>query len=113
MYDKEIHCADAAQMVTTARSVIYDQLGKLKYVNLKYKEAEKAESSWLYDVDFDIKDAECVITFPRADQDDIRLPLSSVEYLKLRPYYVAACIGFKNIVFYNDEQKEDSNELKR
>lgn len=113
MYDKEIHCSDARQTILTAKSVIYDQLGKLKYVNLKYKQEGQPESSWLYDIDFDVKGEECVITFPRADQNDIHLPLSSIVFLKLRPYYVAACIGFKNIIFYNDKQKEDSNEFKR
>ena len=38
------------------------------------------------------------------EQDrELELPLTQVEYLKLRPFYYAACIGFKAFVFYNGE----------
>ena len=40
------------------------------------------------------------------EQDrELELPLTQVEYLKLRPFYYAACIGFKAFVFYNGEAR--------
>ena len=49
----------------------------------------------------EIEDAMLQITEQEQDSQ-IALPLSQVEYLKLRPFYYAACIGFKAFVFYND-----------
>lgn len=126
MIDQEIVCNGPREMVETARQTIYERLGKLKYVNLKYKCAGERESAWLYNVAFQINDgnlgnkrspegeagredplrgmtegAACVIRFLNADADPISVPLAKLEYLKLRPYYIATCVGFKNIIFYS------------
>ena len=37
MFDKEVYCGNASNMVKEAHQTIYESLGKLKYVNLKYK----------------------------------------------------------------------------
>lgn len=126
MIDQEIVCNGPREMVETARQTIYERLGKLKYVNLKYKCAGERESAWLYNVAFQVNDgnlgnkrspegeagredplrgmaegAACVIRFLNADTDPISVPLAKLEYLKLRPYYIATCVGFKNIIFYS------------
>lgn len=126
MIDQEIVCNGPREMVETARQTIYERLGKLKYVNLKYKCAGERESAWLYNVAFQVNDgnlgnkrspegeagregplggmaegAACVIRFLNADADPISVPLAKLEYLKLRPYYIATCVGFKNIIFYS------------
>lgn len=105
MVDKEIVCNGPRDMVKTAHETIYELLGKLKYVNLKYKCAGVRESIWLYNVDFGVEGDNCVIRFLNADTEPVTLALDSLEYLKLRPYYIAACVGFKNIVFHNNEPK--------
>lgn len=107
MYDKKIYCVDALTMVNTAKKTIYDELGKLKFVNLKYKLKNESESGWFYDVNFSTEGNSCIINFPRADRNNIILPLERLEYFKLRPYYVAACVGFKNIIFFSYKQKEE------
>lgn len=105
MFDKEVYCHNASDMVKEAHQTIYESLGKLKYVNLKYKVHGQSESAWLYNVDFKINDAQCEIVFQNSDTPSILVPLEALEYLKLRPYYIAACVGFKNIIFYSYEEK--------
>lgn len=105
MFDKEIYCKNAGDMVKEAHQTIYESLGKLKYVNLKYKVQGQSESAWLYNVDFGIKDNQCEIVFQNSDTPSISVALSTLEYLKLRPYYIATCVGFKNIIFYSHEEK--------
>ena len=46
-----------------------------------------------------------MITFLNADAEPIVVALGSLEYFKLRPYYIAACVGFKNIIFYSNGTK--------
>ena len=105
MIDKEIVCNGPREMIEAAHQTIYESLGKLKYVNLKYKCAGAAESAWLYNVDFAAEGEDCVITFLNADAEPIVVALSSLEYFQLRPYYIAACVGFKNIIFYSNGTK--------
>lgn len=105
MIDKEIVCNGPREMIEAAHQTIYESLGKLKYVNLKYKCAGAAESAWLYNVDFAAEGDKCVITFLNADAEPIVVALGSLEYFKLRPYYIATCVGFKNIIFYSNGTK--------
>lgn len=105
MIDKEIVCNGPRGMIEAAHQTIYESLGKLKYVNLKYKCAGAAESAWLYNVDFAAEGEDCVITFLNADAEPIVVAVDSLEYFKLRPYYIAACVGFKNIIFYSKDPK--------
>ena len=46
-----------------------------------------------------------MITFLNADAEPIVVAVDSLEYFKLRPYYIAACVGFKNIIFYSNGTK--------
>ncbi|MDO4281964.1 MAG: hypothetical protein Q4C56_10070 [Peptococcaceae bacterium] len=110
MNDREISCASPQAMVEEAHQTIYESLGKLKYVNMKFKTRGNRESGWLYNVDFSHDGENMIITFPNSDQEAQHIALNNLEYLKLRPYYKAACIGFKNIVFYSDVEKGASNE---
>lgn len=105
MIDKEIVCNGPREMIEAAHQTIYESLGKLKYVNLKYKCVGAAESAWLYNVDFAAEGENCVITFLNADIEPIVVAVDSLEYFKLRPYYIAACVGFKNIIFYSNGTK--------
>ena len=105
MIDKEIVCDGPRDMIEAAHKTIYESLGKLKYVNLKYKCFDASESTWLYNIDFSIEGDDCEIRFLNADADPLKVPLNALEYFKLRPYYIAACVGFKNIIFYSREMK--------
>ena len=105
MIDKEIFCQNASEMVTKAHKTIFEDMGKLKYVNLKYKLYNQPESQWLYNVDFSIENENCLITFQNSDTPSIVVALEDLEYFKVRPYYIAICVGFKNIIFYSHEKK--------
>ena len=105
MVDKEIFFENPKEMILGAHKTIFEDMGKLKYVNLKYKLSNQAESRWLYNVDFSIEEENCLITFKNSDAPDIKVALEELEYLKIRPYYIAICVGFKNIIFYGHEQK--------
>lgn len=106
MIDKEIICNGSVDMVETAHQTIYELMGKLKYVNLKYKCTHARESTWLYNVDFGIdNNKNCVIHFLNSDHPPLVITLNDLEYLKLRPYYIATCVGFKNIIFYSSDPK--------
>lgn len=110
MTDKELYCKNAYDMINAAHETIYEALGKLKYVNLKYKCKDEKESPWLYNVDFTVQGDQCVITFLNADAKPIYIAVDSLEYFKMRPYYIAACVGFKNIIFYSHEMKGEPHE---
>ena len=105
MIDKEIVCNGPRDMIEAAHQTIYESLGKLKYVNLKYKCSGEAESAWLYNIDSAIEGDQCIIQFLNADAEPITIAADSLEYFKLRPYYIAACVGFKNIIFYSKDPK--------
>ena len=88
-------------MVAGAKQRIEGEDKPIRYVNGRYKLRGEKESRWLYNIRYEIEDAMLQITEQEQDRQ-IALPLSQVEYLKLRPFYYAACIGFKAFVFYND-----------
>lgn len=114
MIDKEIVCNGPREMIEAAHQTIYESLGKLKYVNLKYKCAGAAESAWLYNVDFAAEGEDCVITFLNADAEPIVVALGSLEYFKLRPVlHRCLCRPSRTSSFTATERKENSNELKR
>ncbi len=104
MYDKVFYCATPEEMVMSARKTIYENIGKLKYVNLKYKRKNEPESQWLYNINFYKSNEKCIVEFENSDENFLELPLDALEFLKIRPYYIAACVGFKNIIFYSHEE---------
>lgn len=105
MIDKEIFFHNSREMVLGAHKTIFEDMGKLKYVNLKYKQYNQSESRWLYNVDFSVEGDNCLIVFKNSDTPAIQVALEELEYLKIRPYYIAICVGFKNIIFYGHEEK--------
>lgn len=98
----EEHFANGIAMVAGAKARIEGEEKPIRYVNGKYKLLGAAESRWLYNISYQVEENDLLLV--EQEQDiEIRLPLDQVEYLKLRPYYFAACIGFKAFVFYNDQ----------
>ena len=97
----EEHFADGQAMVAGAKARIEGEDKPIRYINGRYKLIGEAESRWLYNIAYQIEGDELHII--EQEQDHMLcLPLTQVEYLKLRPFYFAACIGFKAFVFYND-----------
>lgn len=101
--DWEEYFPNASAMVGGAQARLDADAGRIRYVNGRYKCFEEKESGWLYNIAFSIEGEELVIV-EQEQNKAVRLPLEKVEYLKLRPYYFAACIGFKAFVFYNEAQ---------
>lgn len=97
----EEHFADGVSMVAGAKARIEGEEKPIRYVNGKYKLIGEAESRWLYNISYQV-DGDALFLIEQEQDVELRLPLDKVEYLKLRPFYFAACIGFKAFVFYND-----------
>lgn len=97
----EEHFADGVSMVAGAKARIEGEEKPIRYVNGKYKLIGEAESCWLYNISYQV-DGDALLLIEQEQDVELRLPLDKVEYLKLRPFYFAACIGFKAFVFYND-----------
>lgn len=99
----EEHYENGTAMVAGAKEVIEGESKPIRLVNGKYKRIGQPESAWLYNIRYEALGDELVLTETEKDNGEIRIPLREVEYLKLRPFYFAACIGFKAFLFHNDD----------
>lgn len=97
----EEHFSDGVAMVRGAKQRIEGEDKPIRYINGRYKLCGEAESRWLYNIRYAV-DGDILLISEQEQDREVRLPLAQVEYLKLRPFYFAACIGFKAFVFYND-----------
>ena len=97
----EEHFENGIDMVAGAKARIGGEDKPIRYVNGRYKLCGEEESRWLFNIAYRVDGNDLLIVEQEQDSE-IRLPLAQVEYLKLRPFYFAACIGFKAFVFYND-----------
>lgn len=104
--DWEEYFQDGRAMAAGAQARLDADAGRIRYVNGKYKCYDGRESGWLYNLTFAVEQEELVLT-EQEQNHVIRVPLAQVEYLKLRPYYFAACVGFKAFVFYGHLQTEE------
>ena len=100
----EEYFPDGIAMVVGAKQRIEGEDKPIRYINGRYKLCGEKESRWLYNITYQVEGSERVITEQEQDSE-IRLALETVEYLKLRPFYFAACIGFKAFVFYNEQTR--------
>jgi len=98
----EEHFENGIDMVAGAKARIEGEDKPIRYVNGRYKLCGEEESRWLFNIAYRV-DGEDLLIIEQEQDSEIRLPLVQVEYLKLRPFYFAACIGFKAFVFYNDQ----------
>lgn len=97
----EEHFPDGVAMVEGAKRRIAQEEKPMRYVNGRYKRCGEPESRWLYNIAFQVEGDELLLT-EIEEERTVRLSLQQVEYIKLRPFYIALCIGFKAFVFYND-----------
>ncbi len=100
----EEYFPDGASMVAGAKRRIEGENKPIRYVNGRYKLRGEKESPWLYNISYTVAGGWLRIVEEEQDRE-LELPLTQVEYLKLRPFYYAACIGFKAFVFYNGEAR--------
>ena len=98
----EEHFDNGIDMVAGAKARIEGEDKPIRYINGRYKLVGEAESRWLFNIAYRVDGDDLVIVEQEQD-GEFRFPLNQVEYLKLRPFYFAACIGFKAFVFYNDQ----------
>ena len=98
----EEHFENGIAMVAGAKARIEGEDKPIRYVNGRYKLCSEEESRWLFNIVYRV-DGDDLLIVEQEQDSEIRLPFHQVEYLKLRPFYFAACIGFKAFVFYNDQ----------
>ena len=98
----EEHFENGIDMVAGAKARIEGEDKPIRYVNGRYKLCGEEESRWLFNIAYRVDGNDLLIVEQEQDSE-IRLPLVQVEYLKLRPFYFAACIGFKAFIFYIDK----------
>ena len=98
----EEHFENGIDMVAGAKARIGGEDKPIRYVNGRYKLCGEEESRWLFNIAYRV-DGNDLLIIEQEQDSEIRLPLHQVEYLKLRPFYFAACIGFKAFIFYIDK----------
>ena len=96
--DWQEYFQDAREMVLTINQRLEREKALIRYVNLRYRLYGQAGTKWLYDVTLVLQEDYLLVS--TGDGKQILLALSDLEYLKLRPFYYAACVGFKEFTFY-------------
>lgn len=71
----------------------------LTHLNMRIKLKEEAESPWFFDVRDEVVGEHWLLYARGDDQLYAEVPLAQLEWVRIRPYYRAACIGFKNSIF--------------
>lgn len=89
-------------MIAAAQNFITKEAEQIRFVNLRYTLYNEKESRWFYHVDFKIVDNRLVVWESDTEDELFRLSTERLYCLKIRPYYYAACVGFKNLVFIVD-----------
>ena len=102
--DWQEYFQDGRQMVETINQRLEREKTLIRYVNLRYRLYGQAETKWLYDVTLQVQDENVVIA--TGDEQQLVLPLDEIEYIRLRPFYYAACVGFKEFSFYAHPETE-------
>lgn len=107
--DWEEYFPSAALMAQSIGERLLADKERINYVNLRYKNFGEKESAWLYDVTISFSDN--FFTIAEKCGESITLAADNLEYLKVRPFYFAACIGFKAFVLYPYPNNDDEQSL--
>ena len=107
--DWEEYFANTQELLSALQERFAEDKERINYVNGRYKLFGEEESPWLYDISFELKDEQLLIT----DAVGNIYPLASerLDYLKIRPFYYAVCIGFKAFVLYAHPNNDDEQSL--
>ena len=107
--DWEEYFPTAESLAQAVAERLYADKERINYVNLRYKKFSEKESAWLYDVTISFCD-NC-FTVTEKCGTSVTLAADDLEYLKIRPFYFAACIGFKAFVLYPYPNNDDEQSL--
>lgn len=94
------------ELVAAAHAFITRDEAQIRFVNLRYTLYNERESRWFYHVDFKIDDGHLKVWDCDTGDVVLRLPTERLHRLKIRPYYYAACVGFKNLVFVVEDNND-------
>ena len=107
--DWEEYFPSAALMAQAIDKRLLADKERINYVNLRYKKFHESESAWLFDVEISFADE--VFSIAEKNGRQISLAAGEIEYLKIRPFYFATCIGFKAFVLYPYPNNDDEQSL--
>lgn len=105
MMDWEEYFPSALLMMNAIEERLLTDKERINYVNIRYKLLNSKESAWIYDITLKYHDGQIIIT--SKDGEVISLNENELDYLKIRPFYFAACIGFKAFVLYPHLNNDD------
>ncbi len=91
--------SDAQALLADCMDFLNRDKKKIRYINVKWMDEAGIESRWYYNVYIQQEKDDFVIYNVDEYDEAVRVPLNRLKQLKIRPYYYAACVGFKNIVF--------------
>ena len=95
---------DAREMAKAISTRLEREKELIRYVNLRYRLQGQAETKWLYDITLTLTEDQLLLT--TGDDKHYALPLDEIDYIKLRPFYYAACVGFKELTFYGHPEEK-------
>jgi len=107
--DWEEYFPDASALIDAIEHKLLADKERINYTNMRYKLFDQAESPWLYDVSISYIPGFVVITDAKGQR--VTLAEENIDYLKLRPFYFAACIGFKAFVLYAHPNNDNEQSL--
>ena len=98
MNDFEITVSNGKELVETLIEFVQKEKCNIRLMNVKVKTVTEPESAWYCDVELQ-EGAEGSLLIKGLD-DEETFPSEQLVYVKVRPFYYAACIGNKNLVFH-------------
>ena len=107
--DWEEYFPDTAALLQAAEQRLLADKERINYVNARFKLFGEPESPWLYDITLSAAQDGLIIS--EKNGQTIKLDNSRLDYVKLRPFYYAACIGFKAFVLYAHPNNDDEQSL--
>lgn len=107
--DWEEYFPDTTELVQAAQQRLLADKERINYVNARFKLFDEPESPWLYDITLSAAKDGLIIS--EKNGQTIKVDSSRLYYVKLRPFYYAACIGFKAFVLYPHPNNDDETSL--
>ena len=112
MNDFIIACESAKALSEAIVSFFHSQDKAIRLCNAKLCTKSLGKTKWFYNVIVKVDDEE-ILLYPEGEATPcFKVGWQDMISLKLRPYYYAACIGNKNILFHIKEGYDDSKAQK-
>ena len=107
--DWEEYFANVDELLKALNERFSKDQGRINYTNGRFRLFGEKESPWLYDISFALENDKLILT--TATDEVYPLPVERLDYLRLRPFYYAACIGFKSFLLYAHPNSDDEQSL--